>query len=121
MSPRIKPNSPPLPPPARKLFSFRPKIWFSLLLLMAFALGAHFAWMAKKPQIARDPHYLLTAENIHVTTPPAWIRSDVKTQALRDAGLLETLSALDDWEILSRRLKEAFEFHPWVASVERIS
>ena len=26
-----------------------------------------------------------------------------------------TLSVLDDWDALSRRVKEAFEFHPWVA------
>jgi hypothetical protein len=28
---------------------------------------------------------------------------------------------LDDWDTLSRRVKDAFEFHPWVASVERIT
>jgi hypothetical protein len=28
---------------------------------------------------------------------------------------------LDDWDTLSRRIKDAFEFHPWVASVERIT
>jgi hypothetical protein len=39
---------------------------------------------------------------------------------LRDAGLT-SLSVLDDWDTLSQRIKDAFEFHPWVASVERIS
>src|SRR5689334_19316346 len=116
MSPRIKPNSPPLPPPARKLLAFRPKVWLSLLLLVALGVGARFAWIAQQPRIARDSHYLLTPENIHVTAPPPWVRSDIKSQALRDAGLLGAISALDDWESLSRRLKEAFEFHPWVAS-----
>jgi hypothetical protein len=28
---------------------------------------------------------------------------------------------LDDWDTLSRRVKDAFEFHPWVASVQRIT
>jgi hypothetical protein len=42
-------------------------------------------------------------------------------QALRDSGLVGALSVLDDWESLSRRVKDAFEFHPWVASVQRIT
>jgi hypothetical protein len=40
---------------------------------------------------------------------------------LRDAGLDGTLSVLDDWPAFSRRIQDAFEFHPWVAKVERIS
>jgi hypothetical protein len=35
--------------------------------------------------------------------------------------LVGTKSVLDDWDTLARRVKEAFEFHPWVASVERIT
>jgi hypothetical protein len=34
---------------------------------------------------------------------------------------LGTQSVLDDWEVLTRRTRDAFEFHPWVASVERIT
>jgi hypothetical protein len=39
---------------------------------------------------------------------------------LRDAALT-SLSVLDDGVALTRRVKDAFEFHPWVASVERIT
>jgi hypothetical protein len=98
---------------------FRPRVWAGLICLLALGIGAHFLWKRGAPTIARHPQYQLTAENIHITPTPAWIRSDLKTQVLRDAGLT-TLSVLDDWDTLSRRVKDAFEFHPWVASVERI-
>ena len=32
-----------------------------------------------------------------------------------------TVSVLDDWDTLAKRVKDAFELHPWVASVERIT
>ena len=122
MSPRIKPESRPLPVVVpERLFRFRPKVWVGLLMLVGLGFGAHLLWRHSAPQIARDPEYMLTAESIHITPPPPWIRSDIKTQALRDAGLLGTISVLDDWETLSRRVKEALEFHPWVASVDKIS
>lgn len=121
MSPRIKPEKRPLPITPKRLFRFRPKLWAGLLMLVAFGLGAHLLWLRIGPTVARDPQYLLSAEKIQITPPPAWIRSDVKAQVLRDSGLLGTLSVLDDGDLLSRRVKEGFEFHPWVASVERIS
>ncbi len=84
-------------------------------------VGAHFLWLREAPTVARDPQYLLTAERIQITPPPAWIRSDIKTQVLRDSGLLGTVSVLDDWDSLAKRVKNAFELHPWVESVLRIS
>jgi hypothetical protein len=62
----------------------------------------------------------LSAQSIHITPPPPWIRSDIKAEVLRDAIPAGPLSVLEDWPALSRRVKDAFEFHPWVASVERI-
>jgi hypothetical protein len=121
MSPRIKPNSRPLPPAPRKLLRFQPRAWLSILLLIFLAIAGQILWSRAKPTIAQDKHYLLVAENVTITPAPPWIRSDIKTQALRDSGLLGTLSVLDDWDMLSRRVKEAFEFHPWVASVNRIT
>jgi hypothetical protein len=83
--------------------------------------GAHFLWLRNAATIARDPQYILAAERIQITTPPAWIRSDVKTQVLRDSGLVGSISVLDDGNTLARRVRDAFELHPWVASVERIT
>lgn len=119
MSQRIKPDSPPLPQ-RRRRFLLRPRVWAGLFFLVGLGFAAHYLWQRGAPTIARHPQYQITAENIHITPPPPWIRSDLKSQVLRDAGLT-TLSVLDDWDTLSRRVKDAFEFHPWVASVERIT
>jgi len=119
--PRIKTNSPPLPVAPKRRLRFRPRAWFSILLLAALGVGAHFLWLRTAPQVARDPQYLLKIDSIHVSPQPPWIRSNVKTQALRDANLIGAISVLDDWDVLSGRTREAFEFHPWVASVKRIT
>ena len=102
-------------------FRWRPRVWGILLLLAGLGVAGHFAWRRSAPSIARHPQYVLTAEGIHITPPPPWIRSDVKMQVLRDAGLIGSISVLDEWDSLAGRVKDAFEFHPWVASVERIT
>jgi cell division septal protein FtsQ len=119
VSKRIHPNTPPLAQPVRRLL-LRPRVWAGLLFLLGLGFGAHSLWQRGAPTVARHRQYQITAEGIHITPPPPWIRTDLKSQVLRDAGLT-TLSVLDDWDTLSRRIKDAFEFHPWVASVERIS
>jgi hypothetical protein len=121
MSPRIKPESRPLPAPSKGLFRLRSKVWAGLLLLAGLGAGAHFLWQRTVETVANDPHYLLTTESIRITPTPPWIRSDLKAQALRNAGLAGTLSVLEDWDVLSRRVKDAFEFHPWVAAVDKIT
>ena len=121
MSPRIKPSASSPPTARRRFFRLRPRVWAGLLLLAALGYGAHYAWQRTAPSISRHPQYVLTAEAIHITPPPPWIRSDIKAEVLRDAGLTGSISVLDDWNALSRRIKDAFEFHPWVESVERIT
>jgi hypothetical protein len=86
---------------------------------MGFA--AHAIWNRVGTTVTQQPQYRLTADTIHITPQPSWIRSDIKADVLRDAGLDGTLSVLDDWPAISLRIQQAFEFHPWVASVERIS
>jgi hypothetical protein len=90
------------------------------VLLGSIGYGAHYAWRHVAPSIASHPQYLLAAEQIHITPPPPWIRSDIKSEALRDAGLTDSQSILED-EALMRRIHDAFQFHPWVESVERIT
>lgn len=119
MSKRIKTDSPPLPEPSRRL-QFRPRVWAGLAFLLALGLAAHFIWQRGAPNIARHSQYQLTVDSIRITPTPPWIRTNLKEQVLREAGLT-TLSVLDDWDTLSRRIKDAFEFHPWVASVDRIT
>ena len=120
MSRRIKTDSAPLPVPTRRRLLLRPRVWAGLLFLLGIGFGTHLLWQRSAPNVARHPQYQLSADSIHITPPPPWIRSDIKGQVLRDAGLT-TLSVLDDWDTLARRVKDAFEFHPWVASVERIT
>jgi hypothetical protein len=95
-------------------------VWASLLLLAALALGSHFAWQRYGAAVARHPQYQLTADQIQITPQPPWIRSDVKAEVLRDAGLIGTVSVLDDPNVFVRRIQDAFEFHPWVAHVRGI-
>jgi hypothetical protein len=119
VSQRIKTDSPPLPVPMRRIL-LRPRVWAGLIFLLALGFGAHFLWQRGAANIARHPQYLLTADTINITPPPPWIRSNIKEQVIRDAGLA-SLSVLDDGDTFTRRVKEAFEFHPWVASVEKIT
>jgi hypothetical protein len=90
------------------------------LLLAALGLGGHFLWRHYAPVVAQHPQYLISAENVAITPPPPWIRSDIKSEVLRDAGLVGTLSVLDDAESFERRVRVAFEFHPWIREVHQI-
>ncbi|HJQ78834.1 MAG TPA: hypothetical protein VJ828_02710 [Lacipirellulaceae bacterium] len=121
MSPRIKPQSAKLPTANAKRLRLRPWVWAALVLIVGLGVGAHYLWRHTAPNIARRAQYVITADDIHITTPPAWIRSDVKAEALRDIGLEQPLSVLDDWPATVDRVTDAFEFHPWVAPVDRIS
>ncbi|HEX5472915.1 MAG TPA: hypothetical protein VFW73_13570, partial [Lacipirellulaceae bacterium] len=122
MSPRIKPETAPIITRAHsRLFRIRPRVWACLALIVGLGVGAHFLWKREAPNVARDPNYLLSAESIHISQPPRWIRSDIKAQVLRDSGLIGTVSVLDDWDSLSQHIKTAFELNPWVESVVRIT
>jgi hypothetical protein len=120
--PRIKPET--AAPPVEKAsqrFRIRPRVWACLAMLVGLGFAAHFLWLRTAPTVARNPQYVLAAERIQITPQPPWIRSDVKSQVLRDSGLAGNVSVLDDWDTLAKRIKDAFELHPWVASVERIT
>jgi hypothetical protein len=99
---------------------WRPKVWGSLAIVLAVGYGGQVAWKHFLPTVARHPQFQITAENIHITPPPSWIRADVKAEVLRDAALVGTLSVIDDHVRLQRRVRDAFAFHPWVAAVGQI-
>jgi hypothetical protein len=121
--PRIKPETAAAPPVEKstRRFRIRPRVWACLAMLVGLGFAAHFMWLRTAPTVARDPQYVLAADRIQITPQPPWIRSDVKSQVLRDSGLAGNVSVLDDWDTLAKRIKDAFELHPWVASVERIT
>ncbi len=77
------------------------------------AVGRHVA-----PHLATSEHYLVRTEQFEITPPPAWIKSDIRAEALREGGLAESQSILD--EELLKRVTDAFALHPWVARVTSV-
>jgi hypothetical protein len=121
MSTRTKPSG---AHPSRSWLSFvrlRPKVWAALSVIVILGICGRFLWQQQVAGIARRPQYQLAPDAIRISPPPTWIRSDIKTEALRDAGLPGNLSLLEDWDTLVQRIRQAFEFHPWVKSVTRIT
>lgn len=99
---------------------WRPKLWGALALVASVGAAGNLAWKHYLPAIARHPQYQITSENIRITSPPPWIRADVKAEVLRDSSLIGKLSVIDDHEQLQQRIRNAFAFHPWVAAVGTI-
>jgi hypothetical protein len=106
----------------RMLGSLQPKLRLvvAIGLLLLLGSGIHQLWHLLAPTVSRHPQYLIGVEQIEVSPRPDWIRSDVKSEVLRDANLAGAVSILDDPSELQKRIREAFEFHPWIAAVERI-
>ena len=121
MSGREKPSSPGFSAGTRRRFRFRPRVWAGLLLLVALGVVIHQLWQRYAPVVARHPQYQITADRIHITPQPEYIHADIKAQVLRDSGLLDNLSVLQDDQELNRRVREAFEFNPWVLGVRKIT
>src|SRR3954462_14978643 len=63
-------------------------------------------WQRVEPHVATRPEYLMPAEKIEITPKPEWIHTNVQTEVIRDSGLKEPLSILDDR--LNSRLTQAF-------------
>src|SRR5487761_1188260 len=95
-----------------------PRLFAALLVLSAAASGGYALWRAVRAQVLASPRYLVAAENVNVSPPPKWIRSDVKNEVVREINLAGPVSVLD--EDLGERFYEAFAAHPWVAKVERV-
>jgi hypothetical protein len=117
MSSKKKPPKPVASAGPRRFIRLRLRVWGCLAALAVCGVVGHFVWRHYAPVVARHPQYQLTADNVQISRPPAWIRCDVKAEILRDAGVTGTFSLLEDWDALCRRLTDASRFHPWVASV----
>src|SRR5262249_40387228 len=68
--------------------------------------------------VESQPEYRVATKDIEIPAAPAWIRADVKTEAIRQGGLPPQLSILDPH--LQQRLEQAFGLHAWVAHVENV-
>ncbi|MCC7474749.1 MAG: hypothetical protein IT425_05095 [Pirellulales bacterium] len=100
---------------------FRVQAWIGVMFILAIGGVAHVVWRYVAPDLAGEPRFVLTAEHVHATTQPPWIRTNVTEKALRDSNLVGRVSVLGNWDDLARRVKDAFEFQPWVARVNRIT
>ena len=83
----------------------RPRVWACLAILVGLgvapiSVAAHAR--DDRPRSAVRAHGRSNPDH----AAAAWIRSDIKTQVLRDSGLVGTVSVLDDWDTLSQRVKE---------------
>ncbi len=83
------------------------------LIVVAFFAWKHWARPALNPTL-----YQLTPDNVQIPPAPPWIRSDIKAEVFRDGSLAEASALETD---LTPRIAQAFEMHPWVAEVTRVS
>jgi hypothetical protein len=90
-----------------------------LVVVIALGWSGNYLWQRYAPEISQHPQYLLTEDRILLPPAPPWVPGDLRKQVLRDAGMVGQLSLLDDGSSLER-VKNAFEFHPWVESVESV-
>jgi hypothetical protein len=100
-----------------------PAKWIGrVLLAAAIVTGCTAAalglWQRLRPHVSAQPEYLVDVRELDVTPPPKWIRANVKTEVLRDAGLPPQISILD--ERLKETLTQSFSLHPWVGAVEKV-
>jgi len=87
-------------------------------LLAVFAGGWHQAWQVVGPRVLVSDAYTVTPDRVQITPPPAWVHSDVRAEALRNAAMDGSYSILDD--DLAPRLHAALALHPWVAAVGQV-
>jgi hypothetical protein len=98
----------------KRLMQWR-RLVVSLIALTAAVLLGLALWPKLRPYIQEQPEYLVSAEAIEITPLPAWVHTDIVSEAIRDAGLPPQLSILD--KKLADQLKGAFALHPWIAKV----
>ncbi len=85
-----------------------------VLLVTGFTGGAWAVWRRVEKHVENSPDYIVRIEQIAITPPPEWVRSDVRAEAFHNAASLDRpLSLLDD--NLAERIHIAFMLHPWVA------
>ena len=94
----------------------------ALIVGVAFFLlivgGVVFGWRSFGQSVVARPIYRIKKESIRVTPPPPWIRSDIRAEIVHD-GALNDLTVFDKDATI--RVYQAFELHPWVAKVLRVS
>lgn len=103
----------------RRLIAY--SVWAGVTIGLS-AAAVYALWSHVRPQVITGPHYRLDLERIALQpAPPAWIRGDLRGEALRSASLDDqTQCSILDAD-LAERVYKAFALHPWVAKVERVT
>ena len=88
------------------------------VILAGLIVAAFLGWtLWVRPVLDVTRHQLLP-ENVRIPPAPPWIRSDIKAEVFRDGSLADASALETD---LTPRIAHAFEMHPWVATVTRVS
>ncbi len=89
-------------------------VTLAVLVVAGFSGGAWAVWRHVEKHVENSRDYLVSVDQITITPPPEWVRSDVRAEAFRTASSPDRpLSNLDDG--LAQRIYSAFMLHPWVA------
>ncbi|MGD9722603.1 MAG: cell division protein FtsQ/DivIB [Pirellulales bacterium] len=88
-------------------------------IVLVTAGVSYGVWQQVRTHVLGSNQYQVDPAQIFLTPSPPWIRSNIKEEVLREAGLAEPLSLLDAQ--LTARVAGAFAAHPWIARVERVS
>ena len=62
------------------------RFFTALGVLAVLAIGGWQLWQVVGQRVAADPHYRVTAASIETTPPPAWVRSDIRSEVFRADG-----------------------------------
>lgn len=91
-----------------------------LVLISVGVLGfaALESWKQYGASHAHFETYSVDPQGFEITPPPPWVRATIKSDVMR-LGSLERVSLLE--ADTGRRVAQAFELHPWVQRVQRVS
>ncbi|MDA1052365.1 MAG: hypothetical protein O3C40_18050 [Planctomycetota bacterium] len=90
----------------------------AIVILASMIVAAFFAWKHWAQPVLEITRHQLLPENVQIPPVPPWIRSDIKAEVFRDGSLSDASALATD---LTPRIAHAFELHPWVAEVTRVS
>ncbi|MDZ4656717.1 MAG: hypothetical protein SH868_03965 [Bythopirellula sp.] len=110
------------PKPPSKLRSIslpRMRVVLCLVVVALFGWAMQVVWQRVAPAVIHREPYLLSAERITMTPQPEWITTDIRGEVIRNAGLDQRLSILDDG--FMGVVQDGFVLHPWINSVEKIT
>lgn len=103
----------------RRLVVPRPRVVVALVVVSLLGWAMQNLWQRIAPRVIYRDRYLLSEERITISPQPEYIRADIAKNVIRNSGLDQRLSVLDD-EFM-RVVEDAFALNPWVESVHRIT